>query len=254
MVNAINAAITANTDGIGTTLINGSAFNSPVQAAINANIPVVSYYVDAPSNPRLAYIGQDRFAAGVALGERIAGSIHKGQVAVFVANRHSAEFAPRLRGRTESFSAPNRRIKLKVVTTGSTTAQQTKVARSFVGLNQAYRGFYGLDADSTQAVGAAVKRYYLSQRGTKAGGFDITPAIARLINGGTLEFAIDQQPYLQGFLVILQLYMYKVSDGLTGVADTDTGLRFIDKTAVEPFAQARSVFEGTSRLAGIQAS
>ena len=61
-----------------------------------------------------------------------------------------------------------------------------------------------------------------------------------------MQFTIDQQPYLQGFLPILQLYMYKASQSLSGIADVNTGLKFLDKTTVGPYNSTKSRYEGTS--------
>ena len=69
---------------------------------------------------------------------------------------------------------------------------------------------------------------------------------SRRLASGALQFTIDQQPYLQGFLPILQLYMYKASQSLTGIADVNTGLKFLDKTTVAPYNSTKSRYEGTS--------
>ncbi|MGA2926239.1 MAG: sugar ABC transporter substrate-binding protein, partial [Solirubrobacteraceae bacterium] len=71
---------------------------------------------------------------------------------------------------------------------------------------------------------------------------------------GDIEFTIDQQPYLQGFLPIVELYMYNASQGLSGIADVDTGLKFLDKTTVLPYSSTKSRYEGTGNSAGVQKS
>jgi simple sugar transport system substrate-binding protein len=86
----------------------------------------------------------------------------------------------------------------------------------------------------------------LANKGVKSGGFDVTEVTTKLLSEGNLEFTIDQQPYLQGFLPVLQLFMYKVSGSLTGPADVDTGLKFIDKNTVGPYASTKSRYEGSS--------
>jgi simple sugar transport system substrate-binding protein len=74
------------------------------------------------------------------------------------------------------------------------------------------------------------------------------------VASGALQFTIDQQPYLQGFLPILQLYMYQASQTLTGIADVNTGLKFLDKTTVAPYNSTKSRYEGTSTSPGVQKS
>src|SRR5271155_5451114 len=71
MVDAVNTAVASGVDGIAVSLIDLHAFNAPVEAALQAGIPVVSYNADAPTNKRLAYSGQDLKLAGEKMGERI---------------------------------------------------------------------------------------------------------------------------------------------------------------------------------------
>src|SRR5579884_4499288 len=88
MVNAMNAAIAAKADGIAVSIVDPTAFNDPVERALAAGIPVVSYNADAPAssgNKRLAYIGQDLFQSGVALGQRLVSLVPSGDVVGFIA-------------------------------------------------------------------------------------------------------------------------------------------------------------------------
>jgi simple sugar transport system substrate-binding protein len=48
--------------------------------------------------------------------------------------------------------------------------------------------------------------------------------------------------------------MYKASQGLSGIADVDTGLKFLDKTTVTPYSSTKSRYEGTGTSAGVQKS
>ena len=66
------------------------------------------------------------------------------------------------------------------------------------------------------------------------------------IQSGAIDFTIDQNPYLQGFLPTLYLYMYNLSGGLVPPPDTDTGLSFVTKTNVGPYLNNTSRFEGSA--------
>ena len=68
MVNALNTAVSAGVDGIAVSLVDLTAFNEPVEKALKAGIPVVSYNADAKGNKRLCYIGQDLFLSGKGVG------------------------------------------------------------------------------------------------------------------------------------------------------------------------------------------
>ena len=78
---------------------------------------------------------------------------------------------------------------------------------------------FAVDAGSTQGVAQTIQKQGLKPKGWVGGGYDLTPITEQLLAAGYIEFTIDQQPYLQGFLPILQLYMYNASQGLTGIAD-----------------------------------
>src|SRR5579864_7618214 len=59
MVRAVNSAIAAKADAIAVPIVDPTAFDKPIQAALDAGIPVFAYNADAPrgkKNPRLAYI------------------------------------------------------------------------------------------------------------------------------------------------------------------------------------------------------
>jgi simple sugar transport system substrate-binding protein len=85
----------------------------------------------------------------------------------------------------------------------------------------------------------------------RAGGYDLLPETLHAIQDRHLDFTIDQQPYLQGFLPVLQLYQYKVSGTLTGLADVNTGLKFLDPTSVIPYNTTKSRYEGSSSAVGV---
>jgi simple sugar transport system substrate-binding protein len=86
----------------------------------------------------------------------------------------------------------------------------------------------------------------LREKGIHAGGFDLLPTTLDAISHGDLDFTIDQQPYLQGFYTVMVLFVYKMSGGLSGLSDINTGLKFVTKTSVDPYLSTQSRFEGSS--------
>jgi simple sugar transport system substrate-binding protein len=106
---------------------------------------------------------------------------------------------------------------------------------------------FAVDAGSTMAVGETMAKYGLHEKGVHAGGFDLLPKTLDSIHKGTLDFTIDQQPYLQGFYTVLELFIYKISGGLSGPGDINTGLKFITKGNVDPYLNTKSRFEGNSK-------
>src|SRR5205807_8190365 len=119
MVNAFNTAVTAKADGIAVSLIDLHAFNSPVEKALSAEIPVVAYNADAPTNKRLAYIGQDLKLAGEKMGERVVAAVSEGEVGLFIATPGSANLQPRIEGVEKAVKASGKPITTHSVATGA---------------------------------------------------------------------------------------------------------------------------------------
>jgi len=248
MVNALNTAVTSGADGIAVALIDLHAFNAPVEAAIKAGIPVVAYNADAPGNARLAYIGQDLKKAGEKMGERIVADVGSGDVALFIATPGSANLQPRIEGAEKAVKASGKPITLHTVATGAAVPGELSTIDAYWVGHKTTKGMYAVDGGSTESLAKVMQKYSLGGK-VKAGGFDLTEQTQKLLQEGDIEFTIDQQPYLQGFLPVLELFMYKVSGTLSGMAEADTGLKFLDKTTVAPYVSTKSRFEGTSTVA-----
>jgi simple sugar transport system substrate-binding protein len=251
MVNSINTAVTAGVNGIATTLIDPTAFNKPVQAALAAKIPVVAYNADEPTTGRLAYIGQDLLVSGQQMGQHIVSLVPSGDVALFIATPGAANIQPRIDGALQTLKA-HPSIKTHVVATGAAVPAELTVINSYAVGHPNTKGLFAVDAGSTQGVAQTIQKLGLGKKGVKGGGYDLTPITEQLLAAGYIQFTIDQQPYLQGFFPILELYLYNASQGLTGPADVDTGLKFLDKTTVVPYSSTKSEYEGTSTTPGVQ--
>ena len=250
MVNAFAAAVSAGVNGIGVSLIDAHAFNSPVAQAIAKGIPVVSYNADEP-NARLAYIGQDLFLAGQEMGQHIVSLGVKGDVALFIATPGAANIQPRIDGALEVLKKASG-ITPHSVATGAAVPAELTAIQSYVTGHPNTKGLFAVDGGSTQGVAQVIHSQKLRAKGVKGGGFDLTPVTETLLNAGFLDFTIDQQPYLQGFLPILQLYMYNATQKLTGPADVNTGLKFVTKATIGPYVSTKSRYEGTGTSAGVQ--
>jgi len=253
MVDSINTAVTAGVNGIATSLIDPTAFNKPVAAALAAKIPVVAYNADEPATGRLAYIGQDLLVSGMEMGAHIAALVPSGDVALFIATPGAANIQPRIDGALETLKT-HPSITPHTVATGAAVPAELTVINSYAVGHPNTKGLFAVDAGSTQGVAQTIQKLGLAKKGVKGGGYDLTPITEQLLAAGYIEFTIDQQPYLQGFFPILELYLYNASQGLTGPADVDTGLKFLDKTTVLPYSSTKSEYEGTSTSPGVQKS
>lgn len=250
MVNAINTAVSSGADGIAVSLISNTAFNTPVENALKAGIPVVAYNADSPSNKRLSYIGQDLKLAGELMGKRIVEDVKSGDVVIFTASAGSANLQPRLEGAEKAVKASGAPITLKTIVTGSLESQEKSAIEAYWTGHQSTKGMYAVDGGDTAELAGVMQKFGLSGK-VKAGGFDLAEKTQKGLHEGFLEFTIDQQPYLQGFLPILQMFLWQVSGSLSGPAEVNTGLKFVDKETITPYVNSKSRYEGTSTEAKV---
>ncbi len=251
MVNAFNSAITAGATGIAVALVDLKAFNGPTDDALAKKIPVVGYNADAAANNRLAYIGQDLFVSGQQMGEHIVQLVPSGDVALFIATPGSLNIQPRIDGAQDTIKKKGKGITPHVIATGAALPKELSTIDAYWQAHQNTKGMFAVDAGSTENLAKVINKYKLRDKGVKGGGYDLTPNTQKLLAADQIDFTIDQQPYLQGFLPVLELYMYKASGTLSGIADVNTGLKFLDKETVVPYNSTKSRYEGTSSSAGV---
>jgi simple sugar transport system substrate-binding protein len=247
MVSAFNAAISAKAAGIAVAVTDANAFNAPIQKALSQGIPVVSYNADGSrtgAHPRQAYIGQDLFASGQAMGERIVELVPSGDVALFIATPGQLNIQPRIDGAMAAIKASGKPINPTAITTGADVGKELAAIDSYyIGHQSKLKGMFAVDAGSTQGVAQVIQKHGAKIPG---GGFDLLTPTLKLIQSGHLNFTIDQQPYLQGAYPVLQLFLAKLSGGLVAPADTNTGLLFVTKDNVKPYLTTTSRYEGST--------
>jgi simple sugar transport system substrate-binding protein len=251
MVNAINTAVSSGADGIAVSLISTTAFNVPVENALKAGIPVVAYNADSPSNKRLSYIGQDLKLAGELMGKRIVEDVKSGDVVIFTASAGSANLQPRLEGAEKAIKDSGAPITLKTIVTGSLESGEKTAIEAYWTGHTSTKGMYAVDGGDTAELAGVIQKLGLNAKGVKAGGFDLAEKTQKGLHEGFLEFTIDQQPYLQGFVPILQMFLWQVSGSLSGPAEVNTGLKFVDKESITPYVNSKSRYEGTSSEAKV---
>jgi simple sugar transport system substrate-binding protein len=187
------------------------------------------------------------------MGTHIASLVPSGDIALFIATPGSANIQPRINGALDTLKSHSS-IKPAVVATGAAVPAELTVIESWATGHPSAKGMFAVDAGSTQGLAQTIQKQGLRAKGWKGGGYDLTPVTESLLAAGEIDFTIDQQPYLQGFFPVLELYMYKASQGLTGIADIDTGLKFLDKTTIVPYSSTKSRYEGTGTSAGVSKS
>jgi simple sugar transport system substrate-binding protein len=249
MVKAMRLAIKSHAAGIAVSLIEPDAFNRATAEALAKGIPVVSYNADGGrGNERLAYIGQDLYESGLKFGARIARLVPGGDIFLFIATPGQLNIQPRIDGARDAVRDSGKPIRLHVVATGPDLRRERARIEDTYLENRRLRGMFAVDGGSTQGVAEVMRKYRLHKKGVKAGGYDLLVGTLRAIADGHVDFTIDQQPYLQGFLPLLQLFFVKYSGGLISPADTNTGLVFVTRRNVAPYLTTFTRYEGSSFL------
>ena len=252
MLSALNAAITAGSPGIATTVVSATAFTAPINSALQAGIPVVTYNANgATNNPTngLAYIGQELFVSGQAVGTRLASLMKKGDTAVgFISQPGALNIQPRMDGATQALEAAGMKVMFgnKGFNTGASATQEAQSIPQFLQANGSkIQGVFAVDGGSTALLGTSLAKYNLVGK-VQAGGFDLEPQTLAAIKAGQISFTIDQSPYLQGFLPTLYLYLFQLSGGLVAPPKTNTGLKFVVKGNVDAYTAQQTRFEGST--------
>ena len=249
MVNAMNTGIAGKADGIAVCIVDPRGFDRPVARALAAGIPVFSYNADAPrgsANKRLAYIGQDLFLSGQMMGERIVKLVGSGKVALFIATPGQLNLQPRVDGALDAIKKSGAKIEATMIATDPTPNVALSKIRAYYLGNQDVKGMFGTGGGDTMNTGLVMRQYDLPKKGIHGGGFDLLPKSLQAVQDGYLDFVIDQQPYLQGFYTVMEMFMFKASGGLVGAADINTGLKFVVKGSVTPYLTTKSRYEGSA--------
>lgn len=247
-VNYINTAIAAKAAGIATTVTSATGFTSVVSSAMDGGIPVVSYNADGVyvagkpviGTNRLAYIGQALYISGQIMGATIKSLVPGGgKIGIGIASPGAGNIQPRFDGAASVLGSAYQVESIN--TTTNTSAEQSKMTSWLLG-NKGAKGLFAVDYGSTSYLAGALKAAGSS---IPSGGFDTAPTTLSGITSGSVSFTIFQDPYLQGFLPTLFLYLFLLSGSQLQPPDTDTGLTVITKDNIGQFNK-NSRFQGAS--------
>jgi len=230
----VQNAIDSKVDGIAVTLATPAPLTPVIKSAIAAKIPVVAFnsgidqYKDTGA---LMYFGSDENLAGLTAGQRITAQGGKHPLCV-IQSQGSVALEARCAGVKKGAPATEN-INVNGEDLASTTS--TIAAK----LQQDPSIDYVVTLGAPIALAALNS---LSQANSKAKvvTFDLSGDAAKAIQNGTIEFSIDQQPYLQGYEAVDSLWLYLTNrNELGGGKPVLTGPSFIDKTniaAIAPYA------------------
>ncbi|MEU9664456.1 sugar ABC transporter substrate-binding protein [Streptomyces bobili] len=220
-------------DGIAVTLAKPDALKDVISKAKAANIPVVglnSGVSEWKNLGLLQFFGQDETVAGEALGNRLNSEGAK-KVACVIQEQGNIGLTQRCDGVKKTFSGSTETV--YVNGTDMPSVKSTITAK----LKQDSAIDYLVTLGAPYAL-TAVQSVSEAGGKTKIATFDLNKNLTGAISAGTIEFAVDQQPYLQGYLAIDSLWLYKNNGNYMGGGEQPvlTGPAFVDKSNVDAVA------------------
>ncbi|OKI01020.1 sugar ABC transporter substrate-binding protein [Streptomyces sp. CB02923] len=221
----VQSYIDQKVDGLIVTLAKPDAMKDVVKRAEKAGIPVITVNSGAEASKAygaLSHIGQDETVAGEAVGEELNQRGRKKALCV-LHEQGNVGHEQRCDGAKKTFKGDLQ--KLYVEGTNMPDVQSTIEAKL-----QSDRGI-----DSVVTLGApfaptAVKAKEQAGSDAEIDTFDLNAKVADGLKDGSLGFAVDQQPYLQGYQAVDLLWLYKYNaDVLGGGKPVFTGPQVITK-------------------------
>lgn len=246
-VTVLEQVIAKRPAGIAVTCSNPDGLRTPIDRAIEAGIPVVTFDADSPLSKRYCYLGTGNYNAGAMAARYLAELMgRKGEVAISTVTGQ-LNHEERKAGFIETLA--NEYPNVKVVNVGNDNNDQTRAATLVAGFLQAHPNLSGLFCtDALGGVGAATAVREANKVGkVRIVSFDTDKGTLDLIKEGIIEASIAQGTWNMGYWSMMMLYnvrhnlvkpveswQTKGINPLPGVVDTGTNV--VTKANVDAFA------------------
>jgi simple sugar transport system substrate-binding protein len=234
----IDAAVSQKVDGLAVSVPNADAIKGSLAKAKAAGIPIITLNSGADQFKELGaitHVGQTEEIAGEAAGQKLKEAGVK-KVLCVIHEQNNIGLQQRCDGVKKGFGGPVTNQQVKGTADIATT--QTEI-KSKLQADKSFDGVIALNPDIAAATVTAVKG---ASSSAKVATFDLSPAVIKDIKAGTVLFAVDQQQYLQGYLPIVFLKLFKQNANTVGGGlPVLTGPGFVDKSnaaTVEKLAAA----------------
>ena len=231
----IQAAVDSKVDGIAVSLATPDALKEAVQSARKAGIPVVAFNSGIDQYSEVGaqmYFGSDENLAGQTAGQRIASEGSKKALCVIQA---AGSVALEARCAGVKKGVPNTE---NIQVNGQDDSAVTSAIAAKLAQDKSIDHIVTLGAPIAMD---ALKAMDQSQSSAKLVTFDLNLDAAKAIKDGKIEFSIDQQPYVQGYLSVQALYLAKKNgNDIGGGKPVLTGPSYVDSTNIDtilPFAE-----------------
>jgi simple sugar transport system substrate-binding protein len=235
----IDAAISQKVDGLAVSVPNYDAIKDSLAKAKAAGIPIITLNSGVDQFKEIGaitHVGQTEEIAGEAAGAKLKAAGVK-KVLCIIHEQNNIGLQQRCDGVKKGFGGSNV-TNLQVKGTADIATSQTEI-KSKLQADKSYDGVIALNPDIGAATVTAVKG---ASSNAKVATFDLSPDVIKDIKAGTVLFAVDQQQYLQGYLPIVFLKLYKQNANTVGGGlPVLTGPGFVDKSnaaTVEKLAAA----------------
>src|SRR4051812_12139355 len=226
----IDAAVSQKVDGLAVSVPNADAIKGSLAKAKAAGIPIITLNSGADQSQALGaitHVGQDEQIAGQAAGQRLKSEGVK-KVLCIIHEASNIGLQQRCDGVKQGFGGPVTDLQVKGTADIATT--QTEI-RSKLQADKSFDAVIALNPDIADAAASSIKG---ASSSAKLATFDLNPNVTKRIKAGEIEFAIDQQQYLQGYLPIVFLKLYKTNANTVGGGQPVlTGPGFVDKANVD---------------------
>lgn len=229
----VRDAVKAKVDGIAVTLAKPEAMKSAVAQAKAAGIPVVGINSGIRawrSTGVLEFFGQDESTAGRVLGDKL-DALRARHALCVIHEQGNVGLEARCAGVKKTFAGETKNL---YVNGTDTEAMTMDIAAR---LNQDRR-IDQVVTLSAQSALSAVKSVDESGSRAKIATFDLNNDIVDAVKSGAVQFAVDQQPYLQGYLAVDSIWLYRSNGNFSGggAAPVLTGPAFVTKQNVAEVA------------------
>ncbi|MFI9753571.1 substrate-binding domain-containing protein [Streptomyces collinus] len=232
--NLVQNAIDQKVDGIALTAAKPDAMKAVVAKAKAAGIPVVGFNSGLDNWKELGmleYFGQDENIAGQAFGERLNQAGAKHAVCV-IQEQGQVALEARCAGLKKGFKGTTENLYVNGTDMPSVKSTLTAKLQKDSSIDQVVTLGAPIALTAVQSVKDAGSE-------AKVATFDLNKDLVGAIQGGSIEFAVDQQPYLQGYLAVDALWLYKTNGNVSGggTAPVLTGPAFVTKDNVDSVAE-----------------
>lgn len=237
MAKLIDAAVATKPDGLAVSLPDVNILGPAIRRAIAAGIPVISINSggdDAKKLGILVHVGSAEYEASYTAGEKLAAA---GARSVLCVNDEAGNSAisTRCKGLSAALKKAGGHVEIVAADLTNLTDYQHRVEAA-IQTKPDVDGIVAMGPDAARAAIAALKSTgHIGQ--IKLITFDLSSEVLQAIDKGEILFAIDQQPYLQGYLPVVLLTLYKTNLNTIGNEMLMTGPGFVTKDNVASVMQ-----------------